>query len=313
MPLLGRAASDYTSFIKANSVNSGDDRVLVPRGSGSLALYSFVSPFRRTRAVTVTPPYSIKNSFYRYIDTTSIPNVYMTTDIQNNVYTMQNNTIQKYNSSGQLIFNRTYLTPGEGNRFSFTVDPVTGNFYLPNQYEGTLDVRTPEGVEQSFFQLSGQYADYCAIGTDRNLYVSDNNYAAGYESIYKTPISTPNNTTTLSIARPISYIVLDSSNNIYFVSNNTICKYDQTLQSNNISVLYQNPNTITGLVIDSFQNLIFLDATALKIKKLNSDRSVTDIVSNLVSPVGLAIDINNNIYITENNSTATTEIFKILF
>jgi len=233
----------------------------------------------------------------------------MTTDDQNNVYVIENlNTIQKYNPSGQLIFNTQYPAGGSY-RLSFTIDPLTGYFYLPNQYEGTIVVRTPAGAEQAYFPLDQYYADYCAIGTDRNLYVTDNIA----NSIYKSPISTPASVTILRVGRVISYIVLDNTNNIYFVSDKTICKYNQALPDNNISIVYQNTNSITGLVIDSFQKLIFLDTIALKIKKLNGDGSISEIVSNLVSPAGLAIDKNNNIYTSENNSTATTEIVKILY
>jgi streptogramin lyase len=94
----------------------------------------------------------------------------------------------------------------------------------------------------------------------------------------------------------------DSNGNIYFcdTGNQTLKKYDITAQS--VSVVLQAPDIVNTFdnVIDSSGNIYFVDVGASKVKRLNaSDNSIDEIIgSGLDSPMGLAMDNNGLVYVT---------------
>ena len=288
-------ASSFTTLRKysaiASSATSGTLKGIPTGGyvaggfSGGRLLQNFIPSLKKEKI----EHYLQKNIFVNLQYTGTNHPSYLTRDTFNNIYlSFILNDIHKYSPSGSLISSVAFLTSDSGSRFSFVIEPITGNYYLPNWRDGTLTVRNPSGVIQAEFPLERGLSYYVAIGTNGKLYVTDTVYSQINISDISTTINTPIDVGQLFPA----FIVLDSDNTIYFSSTTEIYK----LSTTNIPILiYDTLFAIGGLCIDNNRNLFVLDTTNSRIIKNN----IQIIASNLQSPAGLTIDSNSNLYTTE--------------
>jgi hypothetical protein len=201
--------------------------------------------------------------------------------------TFNDNTIDKYNSSGA---GSDFATAESGLNYPTGLAFVNGNLYVANAGNNTIQEFTTNGVGSVLTNLQSGEAFALASDSSGDLYISN----VGNNTIYK--YSANGNWSTL----PFGGIAMacDSNGNLFInPGNNTI---DEVNSNGTESVFVTNGlSNPQGLAFDGNGNLYVADEGDRTIEIFNASGQPSTFTStNLLNePIGLAFDGNGNLFV----------------
>ena len=192
-------------------------------------------------------------------------------------------------------FKLTTFATGLSNPQYLTIDGI-GNLYVTNFGDGTISRISSAGVVSTFTSgLNGPTG--ITIDVNSNIYVATNN------NLNKSPIlkiTPPGIVDTFAIVTGyVQGLTIDNSGNLY-AANGVPGAISKITSSGNVSTFASGMASISGVALSSTGTLYATGATNGAVYKITATGSVTSIYNGFSfgGPNGIAIDNNNNLYIT---------------
>ncbi|MCP4482112.1 MAG: DUF5011 domain-containing protein [bacterium] len=233
-------------------------------------------------------------------------------DVSSKIYVCDyfNHRVQVFDKDGvhQLSFGSFGSQNGEFVNPTGIAISSSDDIYVVDSGNNRVQIFNQSGIYQNTIINSFNLPIGITIDSADNIYVVDSN-----NSQFQKFNSTHTHQFSIGTFNNPRDVVVDSSGNIYVtdLGNNLVKKFDNLGNSLPDLPKITNDQSLYGITIDQMDNLYVSDVDADIIYKLTSTGTLITAISNVEAPSGLAVDVDNYLYLADKNNDQIQKIFYI--